>query len=102
MIGRLKHKVHDEAGLQYLKEGEKNGLVVIAPGRVEADGQILQFAEFEKNVHIITNDHYRDYGEMHPWLKDGNRLHGINVVPMGDGRFRVLVAGFNLDITVRA
>ena len=105
MIGRLKHKEHDESGLDYLKDGEKKGWVVIAPGRVEADGQILQFAEFEKNVHIITNDHYRDYEEMHSWLKDGNaanRLHGINVVPMGNGRFRILVAGFNLDITVQA
>ena len=42
----------------------------------------------------------RDAAEMHPWLmKDGgsaNRLHGINVVPMGDGRSRILLAGFNL------
>lgn len=41
----------------------------------------------------------RDASEMHPWLKDGgsaNRLHGINVVPMGDGRSRILLAGFNL------
>ena len=41
-----------------------------------------------------------DAAEMHPWLmKDGgsaNRLHGINVVPMGDGRSRILLAGFNL------
>lgn len=102
MIGRLKHKEHDEEGLKYLQDGEKKGRVVIAPGGAEADGQILQFADFEKNVHVITNDHYRDYEKMHPWLKDGNRLHGINVVPMGDARFRVLVAGFNLDITVRA
>ena len=103
MIGRLKHKENDESGLRYLKEGEKNGLVVIAPGRVEADGQILQFATHENNVHIITNDHYRDYREMYPWLNDdAARLHGINVVRMGDGRFRILVAGFNLDITVRA
>ena len=104
MIGRLKHKEHDEAGLEYLQDGEKKGWVLIAPGKSEADGQILQLAEFEKNVHIITNDRYRDYGEIHPWLNDGNaenRLHGINVVPMWDGQFRILVAGFNLDITVR-
>lgn len=77
--------------------------MVVAPSRAEANGQILQLAEFEPNVHIVSNDRYRDYVEFHPWLLNkgsANRVHGINLVPMSDGRVRVLIAGFNLDIVV--
>ena len=105
MIGRLKYKEHDEEGLSYLKDAEKKRLVTIAPGKAEADGQILQLAQFEKSSHIITNDKYRDYEQMYPWLKDTgpeSRLHGINIVSMEDSRYRVLVAGFNLDISVQS
>ena len=104
IFGWLK-KMHDERGCAYLRECEKNGQIIVAPNKAEADGQILQLAEFEKNAHIITNDRYRDYAEMHPWLNDRgveNRLHGVNVVPMDNGKSRILVAGFNLDITVQA
>ena len=99
----LKNKKHDEAGAEFLACGEKRGFVIVAPNKVEADGQVLQFVEFEKGSHIISNDRYRDYVEMHPWLTDEtarNRLHGINLVSPGNGTVRVLIAGFNLDITV--
>lgn len=102
IFGWLRKKQDDE-GLQYLSESEKQGVVVVTPSRAEADGQILQLAEFEPNVHIVSNDRYRDYVKLHPWLlnKDSaNRVHGINLVPMSDGRVRVLIAGFNLDIVV--
>lgn len=95
-------KIQDEEGLQYISEGVKQGVIIVAPSKAEADGQILQLAEFEKEVHIITNDRYRDYVEIHPWLADrcaSNRLHGINLVYV-NGRMRVLIAGFNLDIAV--
>lgn len=95
-------KSQDDEGLRYLSEGEKQGEIIVAPNKAEADGQILQLAEFEGNVHVITNDRYRDYVEMHPWLADrsaGNRLHGVNLVRVND-KVRVLIAGFNLDIVV--
>ena len=104
IFGWLRNKAHDEAGADYLSDCEKKGLIFAAPGKAEADGQILQLAKFE-NAHVITNDLYRDYAKMHPWLNDGNsprRLHGINIVPMGNGVSRILIAGFNLDITVRS
>ena len=105
IFGWLRNKKHDAKGAKYLSDGEKKGQIIVAPNKAEADGQILQLAEFEKNAHIITNDHYRDYAKLHPWLNNSgaaNRLHGINVVSMGNGKSRILIAGFNLDITVRA
>lgn len=103
VFGWLRNKKADESGVDYLSKGGTAGDVIVAPSKTEADGQILQLAEFESNVHIVSNDRYRDYVELHPWLKNkgsANRLHGINLVPMGDGRVRVLIAGFNLDIVV--
>ena len=102
IFGWLKHKMNDIEGSNYLSRCERDGIIIVAPSKAEADGQILQFAEFEKNAHIITNDKYRDYVQMHPWLEDGKRLHGINIVPMNDDKFRILIAGFNLDIIVEA
>lgn len=98
----LRNVMHDEVGAQYISDGEKCGMVVVAPSKAEADGQILQLAEFEGNVHVITNDRYRDYVEIHPWLANrsaGDRLHGVNLVRVND-KVRVLIAGFNLDIVV--
>ena len=102
VFGWLRHKMNDEVGAEFLAKRERDGLITVAPHKAEADGQILQLAEYENNVHIITNDNYRDYEQMHTWLKDGNRLHGINIVPIENGRFRILIAGFNLDIVVDA
>ena len=99
----LRNKKSDGVGADYLSNGEKEGFVIVAPNKTEADGQILQLAEFEENVHVISNDRYHDYAEMHPWLNDrgcGTRIHGVNLVPMAGGKVRVLIAGFNLDITV--
>lgn len=79
---------------------ESRGELIVAPSKTEADGQLLQFAEYEKDSHVISNDQYRDYGNLHPWVKTGNRVHGFNLVPLGKGVYRVLVAGFNLDIVV--
>lgn len=105
IFGWLRNKKQDDEGAKYLSDGESEGRIIVAPNKAEADGQILQLAEFEKNVHIITNDHYRDYAKLHPWLNNSgaaNRLHGINVVSMGNGKSRILIAGFNLDITVQS
>ena len=96
-------RYEDEDGVAFLKCGEKKGVVTVAPSKTEADGQLLQFVKFEKDAHAISNDRYRDYVEMHPWIKDdnGKKIHGFNLVPMEDGVVRVLIAGFNLDITVK-
>lgn len=96
-------RYEDEDGVAFLKCGEKKGVVTVAPSKTEADGQLLQLVKFEKDAHAISNDRYRDYVEMHPWIKDdnGKKIHGFNLVPMEDGVVRVLIAGFNLDITVK-
>lgn len=97
----LRNDMHDEEGAESLNRGVEKTLVIVAPSKAEADGQILQFAEYERSAHIISNDRYRDYVKLHPWLDDGkNRVHGFNLVRMGNGSVRVLIAGFNLDITV--
>ena len=89
-----------DTDLAYLRDMESRGELIVAPTKTEADGQLLQFAEYEKDSHVISNDQYRDYGKLHPWVKTGNRVHGFNLVPLGEGVYRVLVAGFNLDIVV--
>ena len=86
--------------LAYLRDMESRGEVIVAPNKAEADGQLLQLAEYEKDSHVISNDQYRDYGKLHPWVKTGSRVHGFNIVPLKKGTHRVLVAGFNLDIVV--
>ena len=95
------NRLHDEAGIAYIRAGEKRRSIFVAPSKAEADGQILQLAKYENDAHVISNDRYRDYYKVQPWLKDSRRLHGINIVPMGDGKSRILVAGFNLDIVMK-
>ena len=88
--------------LAYLQELETREELIVAPGKAEADGQLLQFAEYEKDSHVISNDRFRDYTVLHPWLKSGSRIHGFNVVSVSaKGTYRVLVAGFNMDVVVK-
>lgn len=93
------------ADLAYLRELESSNDLIVAPSKVEADGQLLQFAEFEKDSHVISCDTFRDYVKLHPWLKggkSGSRVHGFNVVPIENGVYRVLIAGFNMDVVVKS
>ena len=103
ILGWLRHEMHDEAGADYVAAGEKRGLIFVARNKTESIGQILQLAKFEKNVHIISTDKFRDYAGRYSWLREedaASRLHGTNIVTVGDGKFRILVAGFDLDIIV--
>lgn len=94
-------KSGDADGEKFLASKENEGSLFVSPNKAEADGQLLQLARYERDVHIITNDRFRDYVEMHPWLiKEANRLHGINLVPVGGARVRILVAGFDLNIVI--
>lgn len=96
------NRLRDEDGIRYIRRGERHRTIFVAPNKAEADGQILQLAKYEYSTRIITNDRYRDYYKLHPWLNESKKLHGINVIPMDDGRYRILIEGFNLDIVVKA
>ena len=103
IFGWLRHEMHDETGADYVAAGEKSGLIFVVRNKTEAIGQILQLAKFEENVHILSTDKFRDYAGRSSWLREEgavSRLHGTNIVPVGDGKFRILVAGFDLDIIV--
>lgn len=103
IFGWLRHEMHDEAGAAYVAAGEKRGLIFVARNKTESVGQILQLAKFEKNVHILSTDKFREHVGSCSWLREegaARRLHGTNIVPVDDGKFRILVSGFDLDIIV--
>jgi hypothetical protein len=43
------------------------------PGRIRADDFILKEAGTKK-ASIVSNDQFRDYLGLHPWIRDDNRL----------------------------
>ena len=99
---RLREELHDQNGIDYIREGVKLGIFHIAPSKVEADGQILQLADKEGGSHVVSRDHFRDYERIYPWIKGSRnscRVHGLNLVPTTGG-VRILIAGFDLDIVV--
>lgn len=98
-------RINATSDLAYLRELESKEGLLVTPNKVEADGQILQFMEYEKDSHIISCDEFKDYVKLHPWLmerENGGRVHGFNVVPIDNGAYRMLPANFNLDIVVTA
>ena len=102
-FGWLK-RINATSDLAYLRELESKGELIVAPNKTEADGQILQFAEFEKASHVISRDIFKDYMKLHPWLrggKTGSRVHGFNIVPIENGTYRMLVGGFNMDVVIK-
>ena len=53
--------------------------VIQAPAQVKADDALLKFAE-ERGLKIVSNDTFRDYEDMHPWIKDKSRRIPFNII----------------------
>jgi hypothetical protein len=53
--------------------------VIQAPAQVRADEALLKFAE-ERGLTIVSNDTFREYREMHPWITDKTRRIPFTII----------------------
>lgn len=67
---------------------------VMVPGGSRADEFLLLLANTD-NASIITNDRYRNYAELYPWVRDASRLLKYMVVAG-----RILVPGLNMSLGI--
>jgi len=74
----LRHIIpkEDKKRLERWIDDEK---VIQAPAQVKADDALLKFAE-ERGLKIVSNDTFRDYEDMHPWIKDKSRRIPFNII----------------------
>ncbi|MEA1994393.1 MAG: hypothetical protein U9N35_08415 [Euryarchaeota archaeon] len=74
----LRHLVpeKDKERLEKWIEEEK---VIQAPAQVRADDALLKFAE-ERGLKIVSNDTFKEYRDMHPWIEDKSRRVPFNII----------------------
>ncbi len=53
--------------------------VIQAPAQVRADDALVKFAE-ERGLKIVSNDTFREYENMYPWIKDKSRRIPFNII----------------------
>jgi len=46
---------------------------------VRADDAILKFAN-DRGLKVASNDTFRDYGEVYPWIKDKSKRIPFNIM----------------------
>ena len=74
----LRHNVpdSDKERLERWIEEEK---VIQAPAQVRADDAILKFAN-DRGLKVVSNDTFRDYEEVYPWVKDKSKRIPFNII----------------------
>jgi len=66
----------DKERFERWKEEEK---VIQAPAQVRGDDALLKFAD-ERNLKIVSNDTFKDYKDLYPWLEDKSRRVPFNII----------------------
>lgn len=92
----VKYRIYKE-----LIENHKNKFGEV-PGRIRADDFILKAADTKlkaadtKKAAIVSNDQFRDYVTLHPWLRDDKRL--IKGMVANE---KLLIPPLDLDVPLR-
>jgi len=53
--------------------------VIQAPAQIKADDVLLKFAD-ERGVKIVSNDTFKEYVDIYPWLEDTKRRVPFNII----------------------
>jgi NOL1/NOP2/fmu family ribosome biogenesis protein len=74
----LRHNV-PESDKERFEKWIEEGKVIQAPAQVRADDAILKFAN-DRGLRIVSNDTFRDYEEVYPWVKDKSKRIPFNII----------------------
>ncbi|HIH40347.1 MAG TPA: hypothetical protein HA341_05600 [Halobacteria archaeon] len=74
----LRHLI-PEADKERFERWVDDERVIQAPAQIKADDVLLKFAD-ERGVKIVSNDTFKEYVDIYPWLEDASRRVPFNII----------------------